>query len=475
MSTNPIVQQFLDSNSDLPVIPVVAIKLLQLTAEHTTASDDIATVLKSDSSLSAKVLRVVNSAFFGLPKRINNLSHAVTLLGVKQVRNIALELSLFDYIYHGHMGKGFNPITYWQHSLFVAILSRRIGRLMKLADVETLYLAGLMHDLGKVIMEFHSNVSYSDLLGSFHTSGVSLYEYERVMAGISHDEIAYEIFTAWEFPDAICQAAASHHHLYEKDLSPETLLIVSIVAVADFVAWTQGLGSHTLPYQPQPLPEFIQQIPIDKLDLIDLLHGTDLEMKQLGGVFRLQFPSIEQLRANVVKSLFQLQRHIIPPPHNGSIADEEKGNLFHQENQQSLTSPHRSLDPDHFIPMTLKALYHDFGCDRFYLIRLNRHNRSTFIREWWPQCDPCLSHNGQPRQLPLTNDIKSILRGREPSILTANDDFVSALKAAEMGVVPILVRNRVVGLIGFDNRDSGKSLQQPLLKMIVPVAFELGI
>ncbi len=325
--------------NELPPAPAAAVKLLQLTRDEDAGVVVISHVIETEPALAAKVLRIVNSAFYGFPRRIRSIHRAVTLLGLSAVRQAALNLLFYEDLVQRGGKSAFDRLYFWQHSLLVAILSRGMAERLEHPDPDSLYAAGLLHDLGKVILESHGRVRYSDFLAASANSGNPVREDERTFFGVSHDTVGAVISESWKLPELVCRVQSLHHsHFSEAGLTPRQAQEVAIVALADFIAWTQGIGSTNALSSPHLSRDVLALVSPEGIDLPDLLERADTEITEIGAFYGLQFPSSQQLRANLVSTVIGLSR--VDADHQAPAA----------RSRDSRTAPHHSLDPNEFIP-----------------------------------------------------------------------------------------------------------------------------
>ncbi|MGR9051394.1 MAG: HDOD domain-containing protein, partial [Gammaproteobacteria bacterium] len=357
----------------LQLIPAAAVKLLQLTNDENTRVKDLSKVIETEPTLAAKVLRIVNSAAFCLPKKITSIKHAVNMLGFSSVRQTALDQLLYYRLIRNRSKQKFDQLFFWQHCLFVATLSKRIAIAIKHPDPDMVYTGGLLHDIGKVVLETYGCVSYSDFLNSLDKTDISLIENEAAYFGLTHADMGLVFGVTWNLPPAVT-AMISFHHGLPKPSSPYAPYTteIAIVAFANYIAWVQGIGS-VMGFSGPRLPENVLKIiNIDKLDLEQMLEQVDQEMTNTREFYGIQFPSITKLRATLVQTAITLSNKDDAKAAGKQTTDAAGTGAA---NTYSLTIPHRSLNPDDFIPWTLEAIQLDFGFDRVVMLDIDPKRR----------------------------------------------------------------------------------------------------
>ncbi|WP_462319777.1 sensor domain-containing diguanylate cyclase [Halochromatium sp.] len=455
---------------ELPPAPAAALKLLQVTRSEDTDAAEIAQLIETEPALAAKVLKLVNSAFYGFARRIYSIQHAVTLLGPSTLRQAALHLFFYEsMIRRGGDEGAFDRLFFWQHSLLVAILSRGIAKRLGHEDADALYAAGLLHDLGKVVLESHGKLSYSDFLSTVGTSGKTTREDEGLFFGIAHDRLGALVSEAWELPEIVCRIQALHHcGLAESQLERPRAQEVAMVALADFIAWTQGIGSVRTPTSPPLAPEVLELIELKQVGLVELLAAADQEMAEIGAFYGLRFPSQLQLRANVVSTALTL-----------ASAGQAATRPATSRPIRSATAPHQSLSPDVFVPQTLRALQEEFALSHLLLMQIEPERRRFVATHGLPE----LAQGGQSPGIQivfdrLAGDLVHCMRKRTAVMIQdapPNRRFLSMLGASEAAAIPVMSQGRLQGIICLYDPESRHSLAPAVLNEIQGVAGELGI
>lgn len=462
----------------LQLIPAAAVKLLKLTNDENTKVKDLSKVIETEPALAAKVLRIVNSAAFCLPKKINSIKHAVNMLGFSAVRQTALDQLFYNKLIRHKNQQKFDQLFFWQHCLFVATLSRSIAIALKHPDPDVVYTGGLLHDVGKVVLESYGRVTYSDFLTSLDKSDISRDANESAFFGLTHSEMGHVFGVTWNLPPEITAIIAFHHEL-PKASSPAALYSkeIAIVSFANYIAWVQGIGAVSGFSGPRLPEQILRMIDVGKLNLERLLEQVDREMANTREFYGIQFPSIAQLRATLVHTAIDLSK-------NGYFRFEQqstdKMSEPHKSNVLSLTIPHRSLNPDEFIPWTLAAIQSDFGLDRVVMLAVDPKLRTLVASHSWP---PAVMENDlAPFEIPidsLSGNLLECLRKRKPVHIDSGSDcdrpILRRLKVDEFIAIPVLRHDRLTGVVYADNASTRNTLDDTLLGDMVPIVNELGI
>jgi len=167
--------------------------------------------METEPSLSIEVLRLANSSFYNLSHKITSIKHAVTLLGFSSIRQLAISQLIYKKTIKYDNRQEFKPLFYWQHSLLVATLSKTIAKKINHPDPDLLYAAGLLHDIGKLILENYGRLHYSDFLRSFEKSDNPSLENEHIFFGINHAELGAIFCHQCQLPESITNIILNHH------------------------------------------------------------------------------------------------------------------------------------------------------------------------------------------------------------------------------------------------------------------------
>ncbi len=229
---------------NLPTLPIVMTKLSTALEDVNCSINEIAKVLSNDPAISTQILKTVNSPLFAIGgSKVTTLHTAITRLGFREVKNIALSTSVFK-MFDGVKSTLFDRKSFWKHCLCVSLASLELGALMRdkrRFPKDELHLAGLIHDIGKIILDAHFADVFEDALKLAMTAKLPLYEAERLILGIDHAELGHLIAEKWNLPP-IANAAITYHH--EPENAPEEFRsIVNIVHMANYIVNTQDLGT----------------------------------------------------------------------------------------------------------------------------------------------------------------------------------------------------------------------------------------
>jgi two-component system cell cycle response regulator len=453
----------------LPLVPTIASKLLNLTSNDYTKLEDLSKLIETEPALSAKILQNVNSAAYALPNPVSSIHRAVNLLGFSTIRRTALTLIFFNRLIKKNAAQAFDPLFFWQHCLFVASLSRRMAVAMDHPDPDMVYTAGLLHDIGKMVLESHGRKTYSEFIHSLNGNSCSTLAEERLFFGLTHPEIGHLLCVEWKLPRSITAVVAYHQHPaivsspynnFERE--------ITLISFANYIAWMQGLASFSIESRPNLSNKALELLETDRLDLENLLQQVDEEMLSIREFFGIQFPDLNKLRVNLIQKSLTLSQTAFAKTQSGP------------EITASLTAPHQSLNPDDFVPRTLAAIQRDFGFDQVRMLAIDPVHRSlisSYRHSRSPLTERCPS-----TEIPVdarAGLLLDCLRAKKPIIVNSINDpdnpALNLLNVSEFIAVPILEQGRLIGVILADNSASKTPIPHSLLSDIAPIAHQLGI
>lgn len=464
-------------DSELPGFAQVMAKMLTICNDPNASIEDIAKLVETDPGITAKVLGIVNSSFFNLRSRVSAISEAVLFLGIDEIKKICLGVTFFEKMVKSGKNRQFDRTFFWRHCLCVASLSQAIAEEIGYPSPEDAYTAGLLHDFGRIVLDRAGRVNYADFCKKALTCTGPLVEAEREIIGIGHDDLGAYYGHRWGFPQKLCLAIQHHHRsLSHLELNREEMLFTCIVCLADFLAWTQGMGSVDVIFPLALQPEIEKKIQLDSIDFESVIKKMDEEIEHTAEFYGFEFPSSDQYRASLLKANLKLSTI-----NSGSFSSKDK--ILHENKisvTASITAPHSSLDPQTILSATLKAICQDFGFDRVYILRAAPPQRRLQIVK-------CLKQDSFSDQWAsyyismdtADNGFHKCLRNKEPVVingtLPGEKEVLERFSVTQMLVVPFCSHDKVIGLLGMDHVESGKKIEPGMFSSLAIVANELGL
>lgn len=219
----------LEKLHQLPSIPAVVQELIASFDNPELDTQKLALKIGQDQALSAKVLRVANSAFYGLPRQIGSIQEAVTVLGFSTIRSLVLSAGFIDTFLSDDVATVDRKL-YWQRSLAIATYAKSVARCLR-QDGEMAFSAGLLCDIGILVLDVCDQARFAAVWQSVQGEGSALIEAERAALGFDHAELGAEVARRWKFPDAIEEAIRYHYQPGHQPLK----MLTGIVQLAAFL------------------------------------------------------------------------------------------------------------------------------------------------------------------------------------------------------------------------------------------------
>jgi len=272
-------QSKIENITNLPTLPEVVTRVMAMVNNPACSSAEVAFIVGQDLALSAKILRLANSAFYGMPKSITNIHSAVVILGLNVINTMVLSLSVFDMFPHERKNTLFNRTAFWRHSTSCGLICRFLSKRNKkfvLFDSEEAFCAGLLHDIGKVVMEQYLHDDFHKALKYAKQKQVSLYKAEEAVLGYTHTDVASWLTVSWNLPTALQDALLLHHSPDKKTAHKD---VVALCHYADFLCYELKLTideEYTSPQLDKQIVDLLE-IPESDIDELKLDLGNELE------------------------------------------------------------------------------------------------------------------------------------------------------------------------------------------------------
>ena len=226
--------------NDIPTLPAIYQKLFDKLQDPDVSVPEIAEIITQDQALSAKILHLVNSALYGSGTKTMTISRAVVILGFRAVRGAAMASGVFDYFKDEESSEGIDMIRFWEHSIAVACISKVLAEDLRLHHREEAFVAGLLHDVGKLIEKSYFSADFDEICVVAEEEGLSWFEAEKRLFLIHHGTIGKTVFRSWKFSPSVVDAVQFHHKPGASSSAPE---LTALVHVADFMAYDLGYGA----------------------------------------------------------------------------------------------------------------------------------------------------------------------------------------------------------------------------------------
>lgn len=250
-SNAPHYKKVIESIDNLPSFPAIVSRLIKVVNSPESSAEDAAELIERDPGLTSKMIRLANSAFYGIPRSISSVSSAVVILGFNTIRSLVLSASVMK-LFSGSQKQAIDKELFWKHSIVSAMAAKIIVRHfinVRMMDPESAFCSGILHDIGKLIFNEFMNDEYVEVRNFAEKNNISMLDAETKILGINHAEICKVVSDKWSLPLDLEYSLVYHHNPAAADKLHE---LIAIVHFADILAHEVGAtlwDSETKPSQ----------------------------------------------------------------------------------------------------------------------------------------------------------------------------------------------------------------------------------
>ncbi|MHC4871566.1 MAG: HDOD domain-containing protein [Planctomycetota bacterium] len=227
------------SIKSIPTLPEVYCKVSDMLENPKVSASSVAEIISRDPSLTAKLLKLVNSAFYGLPQQVSTLTHALVLMGFSTVKSLILTMGLTD-IFKASDNADFSRADFWAHCFGTGMMAKSIALRMRLNNVEEIFIQGLLHDIGKIVLDKYAHEEFNKVLTFTRENDCLFVEAEEKILGFTHAEVGAITVKTWNLPDNICNSVKYHHNPLAADNTSEEAALMNL---ADILCRAKLIGS----------------------------------------------------------------------------------------------------------------------------------------------------------------------------------------------------------------------------------------
>lgn len=268
---------------EISTLPQVAARVMEVAGDPKSGAVELKEAMEIDAALSSRVLRCVNSSAYATTERITSLQHAITFLGFKEVRNLAMTASVSK-LFTGDVAIGtYQRGALWKHLVSVGICGRLLAMRVNGIEPEEVFLAGLLHDLGIVLEDQYLNEFFVQVLEAV-TDETPLSEIERELIGFDHARLGGKLADAWHFPRPVTDAILHHHD--STRCCGGSAKLVQCVEIANYACSVKGITSigRNVVRFPQAA---IEGLSLTRADFVALIQDLDRELQEKEELFEL--------------------------------------------------------------------------------------------------------------------------------------------------------------------------------------------
>lgn len=279
MSNSP--QDFIKGSVRLSSLPEIYFKINDVINDPESSFGDVAVIISNDVALSVRLLKIVNSSFYNFPSEIDTISHAISIVGTQQLRDLALATMVLT-AFKGIPEDFVDMKSFWQHSVACGVSAWVIAVNCREDNPERYYLTGILHDVGRLIILENHPEKAREIMEQCQSEKKLVFEVEREVLGFDHGAIGAALLAAWKLPPALGDVVKNHHNpLAEKRYIRESV----ILNLADIFAKSMELGSSGDPLTPPLLPECWDNIGMDVNSLAMLWNQIENQYNETMEIF----------------------------------------------------------------------------------------------------------------------------------------------------------------------------------------------
>jgi putative nucleotidyltransferase with HDIG domain len=268
---------------EISTLPQVAMKTIEVANDPKSSAIDMKEIIESDAALGARILRCVNSSAYATREKVTSLQQAISYLGLRQIRNLALTASVAELFAKEENIGSYRRRGLWGHLVAVGICSRLIAMRQKISDFEAAFAAGLLHDIGIVLEDQYVHGPFCTMVQSLR-DGTTLVEAERTHLGFDHARLGAKVAELWRFPENV-KAAIGYHHM-SVNYRGNDIEIVRCVEVANLICTVKGYPSVGLKLVKASQPA-LNALSLTKEHIVVLAHDLDEELTKHAALFEL--------------------------------------------------------------------------------------------------------------------------------------------------------------------------------------------
>jgi HD-like signal output (HDOD) protein len=268
----------IENISSIPTLPTVIERLTRLLQNPKTSAEEVGKAITTDQALASKVLKLVNSAFYGFPGRISTITHAIVILGFSTVKNVVLTASILDAFHNkGEGSTVFNLEDFWLHSIACGAASLSIAKQLGSNAKEECFIAGLIHDIGKIILCQYMPREFNFAIDQSRKNMQLFYETEKKLFDCTHEQIGGYLTERWNLPTDLQNAVRFHHN---PQPSHEHYMVTAVVHCADVFVRALDYGNGCDDLIPQLSDQVWKNLGFDNFDLSALIENIHDEIEK---------------------------------------------------------------------------------------------------------------------------------------------------------------------------------------------------
>lgn len=261
--------------------PMVYNKLQETLKNPDHAFDDIEKIINVDPGLTARLLRIVNSPFYGLSSRVDSISHAVNILGTEPLMDLVLATGVIDK-FKGIPRDLVEMNSFWKHSIACGLVAKAISKIKGVNKPEQFYIAGMLHEIGSLVIYQEIPAKARECISQSNYKGEHLYLIETDLMGFNHADVGMELLKEWNLPDRTVEGVGFHHNPMQAKRHPR---FSGIVHVADILVYELKIGNSGEPFVPPLGLKVLDHLDMERAQLESLKEAVIVELDTIVQMF----------------------------------------------------------------------------------------------------------------------------------------------------------------------------------------------
>jgi len=224
MQTEKSIDRIVRAVEQVPTLPIISQRIQNLFIQDEVSIRQVSDIIEHDPPLAVKILKIVNSSFFGLLNNVSSIDHALVILGFEEVRNIVLGFSIQNFF--NMPSNSFDRKHFWAHSIICSQIAKYLGRHFKIVDDGTFFLSGLIHDLGKLVSDQYLHNEFEAIIDYISETHATFTKAEKDIMGVTHYQIGAKLLQQWHFPKKVIMQIFYHHApWYDKNYTSGSIIL----------------------------------------------------------------------------------------------------------------------------------------------------------------------------------------------------------------------------------------------------------
>lgn len=266
---NEKIREMIGEIDDLPTLPAVVTRIVGMVEDPSNSAEDINALISQDPSLTAKILKLVNSAFYGFSRRISTVTEAVVILGFNTVKSLALSASVFD-VFEGDGSEHFDRVGLWEQSIGTGVAAEMAAARIRYPNIEEVMVAGILHRLGQIVIDIYFHDELTQILAYVRENNVSIIEAEQEILGVGHPKIGGWLAECWNLPTRITMGIAYYNKPFEAP--EEHRRLPMLIHIGNVLARTKHIGWNADEIDPEFQDGVWEELGLQKEDIRSMLN-----------------------------------------------------------------------------------------------------------------------------------------------------------------------------------------------------------